>query len=731
MAARQVPETAAAGILLYGVCGAVYLALAGLILLQGVRRGRISRTALLLAAAATATAAWSAASAWDWSAPLDGLAGGLDLFRALVWYGFVLHLFWRSLPAGAARWRRGPATIFAAIGVAAVLAVAAGLALPEAGAVAGTTAGTVSLTSPPVALRLGLAVCQLLLLENLYRATRDDLRWNVNLACVGLGGSAAYDLVLCADAALFHHASASLLAGRAIVAVLVCPLLAVAAARNRNWSVDIHVSRTAAFHSATLICSGLFLLAVAAAAALARRLGGFNGGHWGSVVQIGVVCAGILILAVLLTSGSARSLVRGRVIDHFFTSRYDYRREWLRCIDMLSGQSEAAQPGSRDADHVDLHQRVVRAVAQVVDSPAGMLLLREPGALALHWATSWNLPALTAPMAPEHPLLAALDHASGALELRAVGLSDPPGELWLAVPLRQAGRLAGCVLVAHPRAPFRLDREVLDLLRIVAHEVATYLAEQRATQVLLETRELRAYGERFAFVAHDIKNVSSQLSLLLSNAETHLANPDFQRDMLLTVGASVRKIGALLRRLQAPGEPEKGRPAADARPDQPSPGEFVIAERLERVAAQMRRLRWADIVLDCDDRAAGLAAAMDPAVFETIVTHLLDNAIEAAGVEQPVRLVVREAAGRARVDIVDRGPGMTPEFVRDQLFRPFSTSKRQGSGIGAFQARSLLRAAAGDLQVISSSGAGTTMRLMLPLAAGGIVAKPEIVPLSA
>ncbi len=161
---------------------------------------------------------------------------------------------------------------------------------------------------------------------------------------------------------------------------------------------------------------------------------------------------------------------------------------------------------------------------------------------------------------------------------------DASLDLWLAIPLRHGGGgVDGCVLVAQPRAPFRLDHEVFGLLRTVAREVATYLAEQRATRVLLETQELRAYGERFAFVAHDIKNVSSQLSLLLSNAETHIANPDFQRDMLVTVAASVQKIGALIRRLQVPaqeiahlhrasraGRPPVGRaPAADGPPRTP------------------------------------------------------------------------------------------------------------------------------------------------------------------
>ena len=75
---------------------------------------------------------------------------------------------------------------------------------------------------------------------------------------------------------------------------------------------------------------------------------------------------------------------------------------------------------------------------------------------------------------------------------------------------------------------------------------------------------------------------------------------------------------------------------------------------------------------------------------------------------------MRHEARQVVIDIIDRGVGMTPEFIRDELFRPFSTMKASGSGIGAYQSRALLRGAGGDLEVASEPGRGTTMRLRLP-----------------
>ena len=117
-----------------------------------------------------------------------------------------------------------------------------------------------SLWSVGTAIRLGFAVCNILLLENLYFNTPSDARWHINLLCVALGGLFLYDLVLYSDAALFHRVSEPLFEGRASATALAAPLIAIAAARNRRWAIDIHVSRDVVFHTATLVVSGIFLL---------------------------------------------------------------------------------------------------------------------------------------------------------------------------------------------------------------------------------------------------------------------------------------------------------------------------------------------------------------------------------------------------------------------------------------------------------------------------------------
>jgi putative PEP-CTERM system histidine kinase len=672
--------------LLHGGCALLYAALAALILVRQQR----SRTGLWLAAACLVTAGWAASVAVS-SDPYSGVSAVLELARAAAWYGFILHLYRRTVTV-----RRQLTQTFITMGLLALLLVGV---LPLIDAVANQPA--TALWSAGVAIRLGFAVANILLLENLYFNTPAKMRWHINLLCVALGGLFVYDLLLYADALLFHRVSHILFAARAPVTAIAAPLIAIAAARNRRWAVDIHISREVVFHSATLVLSGIFLLGLAVTGEIFRR----SGAEWGTVAEVSLMFGGVLAVGVTITSASARSRIRATLVEHFFSNRYDYRKEWMRCIETLTAPLA----------HTGLPTRAIHAVAEVVDSPAGALFVRAPDEVAFQWAGSWNMPAVTLPIPPGHALVPEFHDGDWIVELdRITAAADWFAELpriWLAVPLDHLGTLIGFVVLARSRAQFKLDREAFDLLRVVGREVASRVAEQRAAQVLSQTRQLREYSQRFAFVLHDIKNVSGQLSMLLTNAEIHADNPEFQRDMLATVRASVTKISRLLTRLQAERQ-ERSHALV-------TPG-----ERLRQVAEECRLTRRADIVLELDDDSAG--AAIHPESFDAVVTHLLNNALDAGG-DAPVVVRLHREPLSLTIDIVDQGPGMTPEFIRDELFQPFASTKSEGYGIGAYQARELLREAGGDLLVLSRPQAGTTMRLLLPAVRAAL---PEAAPLT-
>src|SRR5262249_56450753 len=130
---------------------------------------------------------------------------------------------------------------------------------------------------------------------------------------------------------------------------------------------------------------------------------------------------------------------------------------------------------------------------------------------------------------------------------------------WLAVPLSYRREVVGFVVLDSANHPVTLDWEAFDLLRAAGRQAASYLAEERSTKVLRDSELLNQYSKRFAFVVHDIKNLASQLGLVVSNARYHIGDPEFRRDMLHTVEDAVARMNNLLSQLRADGAPRRRR----------------------------------------------------------------------------------------------------------------------------------------------------------------------------
>jgi hypothetical protein len=114
---------------------------------------------------------------------------------------------------------------------------------------------------------------------------------------------------------------------------------------------------------------------------------------------------------------------------------------------------------------------------------------------------------------------------------------------------------------------------VRDLLKTAGRQAAGFLAQMQATEALLEARKFDAFNRMSAFVVHDLKNIVTQLSLMMKNAERLHDNPEFQQDMLMTVESSLEKMRQLMLQLREGATPPGGawawswRPSCKRSPD--------------------------------------------------------------------------------------------------------------------------------------------------------------------
>jgi putative PEP-CTERM system histidine kinase len=542
--------------------------------------------------------------------------------------------------------------------------------------------------------RLLLALLGMLLVEQWYRNTPAPQRWGIKFACLGVGGLFAYDFYLYSDALLFRAINDDIWAARGVVNALCAPLLAVSAARNPGWAPGLSVSRQMLFRSAALLGSAIYLLAMAASAYYLR----YVSGTWGALMQMAYLGGAGLLLAGVLFSGALRAKLKVFINKHFYNAIFDYREEWLRFTRALSEDGPA------------LGERSIQAVAQLVESPAGALwIVREPGVLMP--AASWNWPpqAWSEPVSgplcrfleARHWVIDAPDCARHPEVYDGLQLPLALQQVWLLVPLMLHGKLFGVVALARPRTRIGLNWEIRDVLKIAGSQAASYLAYRESLDTLSVSRQFESFNRMSTFIVHDLKNLVFQLSLLLSNAEKHRDNPEFQQDMLVTLDHSVQKMKTLLQKL-ARGE------TLDAPASTPLQLDALLRQAVAAKAslAPVPRLEIID---------AQLTVLANRARLERVLGHLIQNAIEATASDGKVAVRLRQESGTAVVELADTGLGMNEQFIRERLFKPFDTTKTAGMGIGVFESRVYIEEVGGRLEVSSVPAVGTTFRVILPL----------------
>jgi signal transduction histidine kinase len=226
----------------------------------------------------------------------------------------------------------------------------------------------------------------------------------------------------------------------------------------------------------------------------------------------------------------------------------------------------------------------------------------------------------------------------------------------------------------------------------------------------------RLRSARDRVLVHDIKNMSFRLRLLLSNLEEHWEDPDFRRTVRDLLVSSVERLEGIAGRFVEREDAVLIKVALDVND--------LLREVADRPGRRpLRRTPGAgpQVSLALGDPPRIWA---DPYYLADAVASLVENACEAAAPEG--RVLVRSfSAGNSRrpravIEIIDNGAGMTPDFLRDRLFRPFETTKPQGVGLGLATASQIARLHRGTIRILSQPGGGTLVRLSFP----GIAAPP-------
>ncbi|RYY44547.1 MAG: PEP-CTERM system histidine kinase PrsK, partial [Sphingomonadales bacterium] len=301
-----------------------------------------------LIAALAMTALWALAVAGIGESDLMTQIAGAA--RTLAWFGFMVALY-RS---GAIE--RPPAAIGTVFGVVAVvILMAATLDV--------LTSAASDLPRPvldaALLLKMLATVAALLLVQGLHSALAPRQSHAVRPVILALGAMWLVDINLLAVAWLVERWPLQLVAVRGFALALIA--MAIAAGLQHRGERPVEMSRTVIYQTLTLVAVGVYVALLAAATSALAAIGGPNA----RLLQTAFVFGSTAAILTLVSSSWLRAWIKVKLAKHFFRHRYDYRAEWMRFTETLGEPDGAAS----------LDERIVKALADLTDSPAGVLLL--------------------------------------------------------------------------------------------------------------------------------------------------------------------------------------------------------------------------------------------------------------------------------------------------------------------------------------------------------------------
>lgn len=541
----------------------------------------------------------------------------------------------------------------------------------------------------------------LIVVEQLYRNTPVASRGSISFLCISAGAIFIYDFFVFSNALLAGVIDYEFWSARGIVNVLIIPTLLIAAARNPALAPSIHVSRQFLLHSTTLFGAGIYLIVMSVIGYYVKQAGG----EWGKILQATFMFATSLFLVVLFFSNSIKARIK-RYLSYSFRNKYDYREEWNRFSrTLLTHDPEAS-----------LYSRALQAIGQIVDSEGGSLWIRDNHKY-IH-KTDWqNSSAPREPEPDDSELILRLHEKRRLISKdefvkgRETSLTRNGAEAhwfaniekgWLIVPLWANEVLFGFVYLGNSSLDATLDMEDKDLLNTVAHHVSLSLFLKEMDTALQQARQFADMNQMTAFLMHDLKTVLSQLSLLVENAATHKRNPDFIDDMVATVEHATRKMQRVMQLLRNPDQIVCIEPVP-------------ILNVLEKIDESFRHSNIHPKIVNHGKINPSIKANLDQ--LYSSVKNIVQNAVESCDRNGKVDIELKPVTNnQLSIVVSDNGKGMSQEFIRERLFRPFDSTKGvSGMGIGVYQSREYFRSIGGELDVTSEEGIGSQFTILLPV----------------
>ncbi len=564
------------------------------------------------------------------------------------------------------------------------------------------------LAGPGSALVLFVLLSSIFLVMNLertFRASVGTMRWRIKYMVIGLGLLFGVKIYTNGQMLLYSGISSGLTTISCVTLLVACGLIGLAAARTGLIEVDVYPSQSLIQHSITIVIAGTYLFLIG----LMAKLFSTVAGDAAFSIEAFFVLLSLVGVAIILFSERLRERLKRTVSRHFKRPQYDYRQVWSTFTAQTASLLDTHQLCRAAAQWLCENLRVLSATLWLVDEATTQLAfgasttMTEGEAARIRQLGPEAAAFMTGMRSKPGPfeIESARESWVGVLKECQPGAFKSGGNR-ICAPLSAGGELLGFIIVGDRVNGVPFSPDDFDLLQCVANQLAGNLLNIRLSQDLLQAREMEAFQTMSAFFVHDLKNTASTLSLMLQNLPAHYDDPEFRKDALRGLGKSVDRINELIGRLGLL------RQEANLAPREVDLNEIVAsaADGVDGLpGVKIQRALGADLP----------KVKIDPDKMQKVIANLLTNAMEAAAANSEITVGTAAQNGWATITVADNGCGMSPEFIRHSLFRPFQTTKKKGIGIGMFLSKTIVEAHGGKIEVDSEAGKGTTFRVLLPM----------------
>jgi putative PEP-CTERM system histidine kinase len=559
---------------------------------------------------------------------------------------------------------------------------------------------------PGVLLNLSLVIAAVLILTNLertYRASVGVMRWRIKFLLLGAGVLWTIRAYTSSESILFRAEGPHLQAFNASALLAACFLLMRSLTRNGRFEVRVYPSSAVLHGSLTLIMAGAYLVAVGAFFKFTNS----RAGNWAFEAKTLLLLASLVFLAVLLLSEKARSSTKRFISRHFHRPLYDYRAIWRNFTEGTARRLEQTELSDAVAKLVSHTFQAMSVTIWLVDDSREKLVFAASTSLSHAKAAQLDLDrtdfSLLLEGARNHPEPIDIDSSKAIWAVLARRLQQDEfrkGGNRICVPMTSGSELLGVLMLGDRVNGEPFWPQDFDLLKTLADQAAASLLNIQLSQKLLQTRQVEAFQTMSTFFVHDLKNTASTLSLMLQNLPVHFNDPAFRDDALRGVSRTVAHINDLIGRLSLLRRDLAAQP--------------VEADLNDLVTSALNRVEDVPSINLARDLRPLPRIRVDPTQIENVVTNLLLNARDAVRSGGRIRVETGRQNGCVVLSVSDNGCGMTPEFIKHSLFRPFQTTKPRGIGVGMFQCKTIVEAHRGRIEVDSEIGKGTVFRVLLP-----------------